>query len=280
MALNGKYVSLDNVIEKVMRDTGMKDQIDVSECAEWAGECIKLIGAVPPYIKNVATIPIKDGRGELPCDLYYLIQAREYDSKAPMRSTTDTFHRHFKRDGTASTDTPTIGEGLYAHQAYKDVEGIFDKAVDPDTLDKDSLDLTYEINDNYIFPSFEKGDVEIAYLGFPVSESGLPKIPDEVHFQLAVEHYIRYKLFYRSWITGQVQDKVLQKEEIDKDWYIPAAKNAANMPSYDEMESLKNNHLRLIPDVDQWSNFFKFTGSQHDVSNTGFDYYGYYRTRR
>ena len=277
MALNGKYVSLDQIIEKVYRDTDIKDQIDVADCAEWAGEALDLIAAPTSLHNKVASIPIVEGRGELPCDLHSIVQVREFDTKSAMRATTDTFHRHFKRDGSSSSSsTPTIGEGLYANEAYQDVEGIFNNNTADDTANKKYDELTYEINNNYIFPNFKEGDVEMAYKAFPVSETGLPLIPDNQSFKKAVEYYIRHHINHKMWRAGLIRDKVYQKEEQDKDWYIAKAQTQARLPTYDEMEAIKNDHLRLIPDIHQWSDFFETTGSPHVSNNVGYDHGSYY----
>lgn len=274
--LNGKYVPLDQIIEKVYRDTGLKgNEIDIIECAEWAGEALHLIAAPTSLINMVASIPIKDGRGVLPCDLKYIVQVREFDTKSPMRASTNTFHRFFKRDSSSNSNSPTIGEGLYANEAYQDVKGIFNEDVSDSDFNKSYRDLTYEINDNYIFPNFKEGDIEMAYKAFPVSETGLPKIPDDIAFKKAVEYYIRHQINHRMWRIGSIQDKVYQKEEQDKDWYIGKAQNKARLPSYDEMESLKNDHIRLTPQIHNWSDFFETMGAPHnDDHNSGFG--GYY----
>ncbi len=257
-----KFIPIDGIIEKIYRDTQMSTTVDPSDVAEWVGEAIQLIG-VPAHLRNrVAKMTIKDGKGELPCDLYNIIQVREYDSKTPMRSSTNTFHRHFKRNDTPDND-PTIDKGLYSDRAYDDVEGIYDNSglrVESGS-NTNSGDLTYEVNDNWIFPNFESGTIEMAYKAFPVSDStGFPLIPDEISIKKAVEYYVRCHINHIEWRKGVLNDKVYQKEEQERHWYM--AKAQTRIPTYDEMETLKNNHIRLIPKINHWEDFFENLGTQ------------------
>ena len=41
--LNGKYVSLESIVERVYRDTGFEIDIDWIDVAEWIGSVIDLI---------------------------------------------------------------------------------------------------------------------------------------------------------------------------------------------------------------------------------------------
>jgi len=79
--LNGKYVSLESIVERVYRDTGFEIDIDWIDVAEWIGSVIDLINAPMQYIERITDdvdkpyIEIVNGRGELPCDDTYYSNA-------------------------------------------------------------------------------------------------------------------------------------------------------------------------------------------------------------
>ena len=80
--LNGKYVSLESIVERVYRDTGFEIDVDWIDVAEWIGSVIDLINAPMQYIERITDdvdkhyIEIVNGRGELPCDLIRIIQTQ------------------------------------------------------------------------------------------------------------------------------------------------------------------------------------------------------------
>jgi hypothetical protein len=228
---NGKYVSIEPVIAKVYRDMGMSEDINLMDAIEWAGEAMEFIGATIFLNEKVKSFEIKNYKTKLPVDLHYINTVagaevtlvdidcqKDPTNYVPMRYTTDSFH-HWRC-----------------------------------TNSKDHLcksDLTYGINDDYLFPNFEEGRVLISYMAMPVDDRGYPKIPDDVKFKEAVASHIKWRIGFIKWMAGKIPGGVYQKLEQDRDWYIGAAQTRDKMPSIDMMESIKNNWLRLIPKIDQ-----------------------------
>src|SRR5574343_1014793 len=124
--LNPGYVSIERVIENVIRDTGFTTELEWIDILEWTYRACELIGAKNAYVMKVTDgntdlnhfppIEIVDGRGHLPCDFHQLYQAREYCNNRPMRSSQYTY--------LISTHSPDYYAGS---------------------------DLTYTINNDYIF---------------------------------------------------------------------------------------------------------------------------------
>lgn len=224
---NGKYQSIYHIIEKVLRDTNSKGTVDLYDAIEWAGECIEFIAAPIPLSDRHDCITIENFKGKLPCDLYMLMGAREDDSKQTMRYETDIYH-HTK--------------------------------VCQDVNHNCSSDITYTINDDYMFTSFEEGTVEIVYKAVPTDSNGFPLIPDDIKFVKAVEYYIMERIFFRKLIAGSIGENVYARIERDRDWYMGAAQTRGVMPSPDMMESIKNNWLRLIPKINHHASGFKGIG--------------------
>lgn len=217
MALNGKYVDVSYIIERVYRDNGFDLEIKYDEVVEWVWDVISLIGAPQAYIKKITNgetgmpdpIVISDYRGELPVDLHHIVFARDFDTKMPMICTSSPFIQ--------DTEQSYVNESQYS----------------------------YNINNNYIFTSFESGEVEMCYMAFPTSNLGMPMIPDDIKFILAVQSYIAERIGFRLWMQEKLTRDRYEKLEQERLWYIGAAGTKAVMPSINEMEAIKNRFLRL-----------------------------------
>jgi hypothetical protein len=242
--LNGKYVSVETIIAGAYRDLGLSDQINFEDAVEWIGECMELISVNMQYIDKVEYIRVTNFRAKLPCDLLYLTSVNGAPGcvededclgdvdYSPMRYSTDTFHHRYcsslKNSGNCS--------------------------------------LTYKINDDFVFPSFEEGAIAIAYSAMPTDERGFPMIPEDVKFRRAATDYLKWKLGFLEWSKGKMISQVYNALEVEKLYSMGAAQNRGNMPSIDKMESIKNNWLRLIPKINDHSSNFRNTGNpEHRV---------------
>jgi len=234
--LTGKYKSLEFVVEKIFRDTGLIEGVDIYDVVEWAGECVELIGVPDSYSNQVVTINIKEGRGKLPCNIIYIRQVRYIKDgcNMPMRYESSNFHRFVEN---VNND--------YANNS----------------------ELTYQLNDDCIFTSFEEGDVEMACDVFLIDEKGFPLIPDNIKYIKAVEYYIREKIDYKLWRHGKLNKDVYEKTVQDQLWYLGAAQSSGVMPNADRLESIKNNWIRLIPQINQHSDYFRSFGHQEKRIN-------------
>lgn len=241
---NGKYVSIETIINKVYRDLGATDDLNISDAIEWAGEAMEFIGATVYLKEKVESVSVSDYKAKLPCDLHYIntvagVQGTFEDDECPdsstlytpMTYTTDAFH-HWR-----------CGQSQ-------------DHCCDSR--------LTYDINDDYIFPNFEEGKLLISYKALPTDERGYPMIPDDIKFKAAVSSHISWRIGFIRWISGKIPGQVYQKLEQDRDWYLGAAQTRDKMPSYDMAENLKNAWTRLIPKLENHSTGFKNIGNQEN----------------
>lgn len=265
--LNGKLIPIDRVIEGVYRDFGWTHELDWIDAVEWTGEIMDMIAAPKQYVDKVTDgdedryhqcpIKITNYRGSLPCDMIYPISARDWNTKQEMRGSSDMFHSSVKKnDENADTvilstpfDSPLIKKGAKLKNEFH------------------SADLTYSINDQHIFTNFEEGEVELAYKAFPTDCNGLPLIPDNVKYVQAVKYYIAEKIAQRLFIQGNMASGVFQYIQQQRDWYVGAATTAGLMPTIDEMESWKNQMVRLIPNINAHSTGFKYQGDKPGQKN-------------
>jgi len=217
MSLTGKNIDISYIIERVYRDNGFDLEIKYDEVIEWVWDVMSLIGAPQSFEDKVTDgstrmpeiIVITDYRGELPSDVYSVTLARDYDTKMPMVCKSSSFIR--------DTDQVFVRESQY----------------------------TYTLNNNYIYTSFEEGEVELHYKAFPTNALGMPMIPDDIKFVMATQAYIAERIGFRMWMQDKLSQQKYNKLEQERMWYIGAAQTRAATPSVDEMEGIKNRFLRL-----------------------------------
>jgi hypothetical protein len=136
-------------------------------------------------------------------------------------------------------------------------------------------DITYNVQGNYIFTSFKDGaQVIMFYKAFPVDQEGYPLIPDDISFKQAVQSYIRLKVDYVLWRRNIIARDVFEYSEREWMWYVGQAKTKALTPNYDMMESWKNQHLTLMPRINEQARNFEGIG-QSQYINFGMRNYRY-----
>ena len=245
--MNYKYIPMNRVIENVHRDYGF-DNLNWIDCVEWIGECLDLIGAPLTYIEKATDgntklghqdhIEIKDSRGSLPCDMHKLIGTFkcEGDDWLPMRVSTDTTHLAY---GCSHTKDAARRTGS-----------------------------TYKLNNNHIFTEFEEGKVMMVYLANPTDEHGYPMVPDNIKYIKACQAYVADKVLFKRDIQGRpVSGRVIAKIEQDLAWYTAAADSSSRIPTMDQMESWKNNFVKLIPNINSHAGAFRSDGQMEQRFN-------------
>lgn len=283
MALNGKLISVNEIINNVLRDNQYKNQqFEVGSFVEWANEACDLIGVPYNLINDYAIIDIENHKGFIPCNLHTLDQAMVLTQNGvivPMRGTTSTTHpwninnindyplvNPVQPVGFDANGNPIINFNNYDNAITK---GLINNL--PYTL----RDITYNVQGNYIFTSFKDGaQVIMFYKAFPVDQEGYPLIPDDISFKQAVQSYIRLKVDYMLWRRNIIARDVFEYSEREWMWYVGQAKTKALTPNYDMMESWKNQHLTLMPRINEQARNFEGIG-QSQYINFGMKNYRY-----
>ena len=300
-----KTTSVKRVIAKVFTDLNLsEDTHRISDMVEWAGEALEKIGAFPSFINKVAGkddlpyLVLENYQSLLPHDFHKLIQVSYATTSNgpfyPLRYATGSFDW----GSTATTTTTSIDVvspesalvtlcmSLY-DLSYEDalaklnsepatkallqsmltqMEGVEARSNATDYIDS-TLDYTYLITPNYIKTNVETGYIMLAYQAIPTDADGYPMIPDNQSFLDAIYWYINMKLMYPDWITGKVRDAVYADAKRSWNYYCKQAYGDALMPNKDQMESIKNSWLRLVPEINEHSTSFSTMGQRQIVYN-------------
>ncbi len=290
MALNGKYISLKSIMEQIYADNGYQFELPWADCMQWTEEALNLIGHPRQYVRKVTghrsnpNLDIKDYRAHLPCDFYQLEQVAV--NGQPAEYSGDTFHHlldggccgiegftnlaanvHEQNWGTIVKVTNTDGTAVYEQRDEQELDNLnldnngimsFDMTAQ---IDNTFSPITFDLNNDHITLSVKEGRVCMAYLAIPTDEEGLPLIPDDTSYQIAIKKYLTMKIDYIAWRKGELRSDIFQHSEQEWAWYVGQAGNKAKMPSIDQLEAIKNQTMRLLPNINAHETFFRTLGS-------------------
>ena len=301
-----KTTSVKRVIAKVMSDMDLQEGTHrISDMVEWAAEAVERIGAFPSFITKVAgmdgnpPLELKDYQSQLPPDFHRLIQV-EYSTNIagpfyPMRYATGSFAGFNVLTGNNSSANPSdsavesdlvkLAMDVYDLN-YEDalelintdedkratLVGILNSTtaggiVSPDTAINNSGDYTYIVVGNYIKTNIKDGYLLVSYQAVPTDDEGYPLIPDDASYIEALYWFIVMKLTYPEWRAGRVRDAVYYDARRSWNYYSKQAYANAIMPTRDQMESIKNTWLRLVPEIHEHDSAYSTIGQRQVVYN-------------
>lgn len=299
-----KLVSVKKVLTKVFTDLDLQEGTHrITDMIEWVGEALEKIGAFPQFINKVTgkndypLLTLANYQTALPQDFHRLIQVAYAPTTAgpfyPMRTATGSFEGVRPNLVTSSTDPEVIASDSAIITVTMDLYDLtYEEAIakinsEPATRslinsmltssvgtatpgnEDTSLtdDLIYVITDSYLKANIKDGYIMMAYQAIPTDADGYPMIPDLISFHEALYWYINMKLMYPQWKMGTIRDGVYFDARRSWNYYCKQAYGEALMPNADQMESIKNTWLRLVPDLNQHNTFFSTLGQAETIYN-------------
>jgi len=290
-------VSLKNIISKTIRDLQYSKDFPWQNAIEWGAEALQHIGAYGQFEKRCEKIDIQNHRGILPCDFHQLLQV-SYNGK-PLSPGTGSF-MHLMHTSCFSNNKDT-DLSLYEQATIARIElqinsinqqlAVATNVTVIESLNNSLQDLkkellcvlnrtstlspilekgldergTYWIGDYYIKTSFANGTVFIAYMAIPTDDEGFPLVPDDISYREAIYRYITMKMMYIEYLRGNINSTIYLDMENKWHWYCKQARATSNMPDLGMLESIKNQWVRLIPNINQFDTFFNDLNSQEQL---------------
>lgn len=221
---NGRYVGTHMIKTRVKDKYALT--INDEDIKNHIYDAVRAIGHTSAYVLEATDgqeghrdpIAVKNYRGLLPGNIEYPLMARDYDTKTPMLCASSIFD---------SREMANIPES----------------------------NLTYTLNYHHILTNKEEHKVELAYLGFPTDDNGDPLVPDHEEYIAAVAAYVASIKATNMFMKSQLGEGKLYK--VEQDWYAYAnGVVSIEMPNHDEMQSIMNEWLGLLPRGNQHSNSF------------------------
>lgn len=253
MALSGKTISPDFIVERLHNDYGFSEIYPV-DIYEYIWDVVGLIGAGAAYTDEVATVEVTDYKGKLPVNFYDMNEGgvREKVTWVPLSEMSDKFYKTDNKNPQQTTlfpvDTdPATGE--YYHTAVPPEEY-------PDYY-------RYKINNGYIWTVFQQITLEVAYKAFPIDvEFGIPVVPDDPQYLRAVTAYCAKMIGFKEYLKDNLSERKYDRLEQEYLFAAGAARNKALMPDPGKMEKLRNIWKSPLPYYDHYESGFRHLGGR------------------
>lgn len=306
------YTKCESVIAKIMADLDSTEvRQRMSDIREWIFEAVDKIGAPMQYIRKesgsegLPVLKIQDNQVPLPSDLVVLDGVGYSRSPKgpwiPMSTTTSIFReptKHHHLEGHIVENLPhdpankTIedkiefvpdhqppGQKQFTSQSQLyTINGM--KYAERMMYDKHFDKPEYFIKPGWLVTNKNKGFIKLSYKAIAVDERGYPLIPDLTSYQEAIYWYVTMKLSFPKWLKGKLGGKGVNTGAniytyIQQQWnfYRNQAYAEAMMPTADDMQNIKNDWNKLIPDWDGDDTFFKHINKEQQFYTDY--YYGY-----
>lgn len=307
------YTKCESIIAKIMADLDSSEVNNrITDIREWIFEAVDKIGAPMQYIRKesghdgLPLLVIKDNQVPLPADLIVLDGVAYSESPkgpwVPMTITTSIF-REPNRKPHKHDVLRTSMHHDHANKAIEDQEIVVHEHQPMNRKLMTSQSQLYTVNgmkylekalrsdkpEYFVKPGWlvvnkNKGFVKLSYKSIAVDERGYPLIPDLTSYQEAVYWYVVMKLSFPKFMSGKLSGngskygaKYAQQTYfyIQQQWnfYRNQAYAEAMMPTADDMENIKNDWNKLVPEWDARDTFFKDINKQQSVYTDY--YYGY-----
>lgn len=276
-----KYTKCESVIAKIMSDLDSGEARNrITDIREWIFEAIEKIGAPMQYLKKesgadgVPILKIQDNQVPIPEDLVNLdgvaYSQNENGPWVPMSTNTGIFREPNKKNANK-----------YSHAfKYPTTQAQFLNVNTNRSNTKSVNKLEYFIKPSWIVTNVNEGYIKLSYKAIATDERGYPLIPDLASYQEAIYWYVVMKLSFSKFLKGHLGGKGVNNNGnvynyIRQQWnfYCAQAYAEAMMPTADDMQNIKRDWNKLIPDWDGDETFFDNIGIQQSVYNDY--YYGY-----
>lgn len=273
------YTKCESVIAKIMADLDSSEvRQRTSDIREWIFEAVDKIGAPTQYIERDITLELDDYQAPIPGDLQVIsgvaFSTTPHGKWTPMRTNTGIFknnheHHHHGHPEPLMPTRITSQSQFYEINTMKYLNRMFN--------DGRIQDPQYFIKPGWIVTNQKHGFIRLAYKAIATDERGYPLIPDLTSYQEAVYWYVVMKLTFPKWLGGKLggESKYAQKYAantytyVQQQWnfYRNQAYAEAMMPTADDMQNIKNDWNKLIPDWDGDDTFFRNIGREQITYN-------------
>lgn len=297
-----KLISSSAIIAKLIAELDLKeDEIKITDIRQWIGDAMEKIGTIQQLEQKVVNIPVIGYQAKLPCDLYKLGQVAfsfsDGNGWVPMQKTTSNF-------GVCNVNECKPEMLIKDDVLFPLVKNMFNLTNDADALKilnqdqnirqtlsalvnqgtvatvngrfigsstNSSQFLSYMVKPGYIVTNTPTGYIKVQYYAIVTDEEGMPMIPDSQSYLEAIFWYITMKLMYPKKLKGLMNTRDYYDIQNSWNFYRKQAYAEAMMPSgVDELETIKNQWLTLMPENNAHSSFFSTLGDQQHIYNQNY----------
>lgn len=307
------FTKCESVLAKIMADLDSSEMNQrTTDIKEWIFEAIDRIGAPMQFVQKesgsdgVPIYQICDYQVPIPGDLNSLDGVAYSNNPTgpwiPVSKATGVFKepkRHPKPEALPYDSRNKVVDEI-AHDMIPDepIPGDVEKlpTTQAQLISRQAKDVTkywnaqlrnklhkkpeYFIKPGWIVTNKRDGFIKLSYKAIPTDEKGYPLIPDMPSYQDAVYWYVVMKLSFPKYLKGKLGGKGVNNnaqvyQYMQQQWhfYRNQAYAEAMMPTADDMQNIKNEWNRLMPEIDHDKTFFDDLGEEQVIYNDY--YYGY-----
>jgi len=117
----------------------------------------------------------------------------------------------------------------------------------------------------------KEGYLKLSYQATTTDSRGYPLVPDLESFREAIYWYVVMKLKYPEYLSGKMNINIYYDVRRSWNFYRQQAYGEAMMPNEDQMTSIKNEWLKLYPEIDEENAYDSNIGREQKLWN---NYYG------
>ena len=233
-----KWTNLRVVADKILRDP-IFIGLNFETIIDYFVDFITIVG-VPELFEDKFTsteITVTNYRAELPNDFLEEIVV-QLDNKVA-RTATDAYFGNY--------------------QEYEDTNP-------NEYLPDRRSEATYKIKGSYIYLSKKEGNLLLKYkcIATETDETsedyGIPLMPDDPVFTLALQSYIEVQFFKMLFRAGKINNQVLQMAQQDYAWNVGRYETHSRRLTYGDMESLSRQFKSILTRNNEFRTRFKNLG--------------------
>ena len=254
---NEGYVSVFQIINKVLRDLGMEDSEKYNEIdlVNWAAEAQELIGTYRYLFDKQCFITADDYIARLPCDFYSLVRIEKEGEPLQYNGTNVKIpnDEYFKYKGQGNPNDQLVlisGAGFNRNSMSMRIPYV-------------NYQWTYYIENGIVYTNIREGDIFLCYKAIPSDENGYPMVRNTIKHRAAVAYYIIWKMKYIDMLNGKLNMQIYNS--VRAEWIMAArdARATDMLPdNAHERDYIRSIHNRMI----NWA-----TGHRKNYENVSMD---------
>lgn len=246
-----KSCSIQEVIGRIIRNTRIQDSSYITDMYEWIPEAMDLMRTKMELTYSYKDVEVDFHKGKMPCGLIHIMAVEYYGMRLKYGNTP----KHYKTEPvidktisnvdlfTSVVKTQDIPNGNYIWTSdIKSVNNL-----------KQSIDIYYQIEMDYINTSFCDGMIRLHYLSQPMDCDGFPLIPDNGNYKEALYYYVRSKMIgcgYKD--TAFNEQELMQRFEL----YASRAMAQIRYPSVDVVHERIAKLTKYVLPENYWEHYF------------------------
>lgn len=220
-----QYISIRQIMDDLLDDPLLQD-LTLERVVNYSQKFIKILGMPQEFTEKNIELQLHDYRTQLPCDFYEMIQVKDKEGFS-YRNSTDSFH-------------------MSRHE-------------------KSHVDLTYKLQNNYLYSNVKEGPIFISYRAIELDEDGFPLIPDLASFIEALRLYIDKQKTRQLFRLGKINQAVYQDIQQEYAWYVGQAQSELQRLTLDKAESVSNVWNNLITKQNDHNKQYIHSGSKEYI---------------